>query len=158
MAAPAKILIVDDERDLVDAYVRLLQRAGHICLAAFDANEAIQLIDAESPDLVITDLSLPDTSGIEIIRHVRAKSQTTPIIVMSGHNTPELNHAAHAAGANVIAPEARLDSRTSARDRRSARSVSGVFQKKRAQILHSDVASRVSKFVILPLALLALSG
>lgn len=101
MATPAKILIVDDERDLVDAYVRLLQRAGHSCLAAFDANEAIQLIDAESPDLVITDLSLPDTSGIEIIRHIRAKSATTPIIVMSGHNAPELNNAAHAAGANI---------------------------------------------------------
>ena len=101
MAAQAKILIVDDERDLVDAYVRLLERSGLRCLAAFDANEAIQMIDAESPDLVITDLSLPDTSGIEIIRHVRAKSQATPIIVMSGHNTPELNEAARAAGANM---------------------------------------------------------
>jgi DNA-binding response OmpR family regulator len=101
MAAPAKILIVDDERDLVDAYVRLLERAGHRCIAAFDANEAIALIDAESPDLVITDLSLPDSSGIEIVRHVRAKSASTPIIVMSGHHTPELNNAAHAAGANI---------------------------------------------------------
>jgi DNA-binding NtrC family response regulator len=101
MADQAKILIVDDERDLVDAYVRLLERAGHKCIAAFDANEAIQLIDAEAPDLVITDLSLPDTSGIEIIHHIRAKSQTLPIIVMSGHNTPELNEAAHAAGANI---------------------------------------------------------
>jgi DNA-binding response OmpR family regulator len=101
MPAQAKILIVDDERDLVDAYVRLLERSGHRCLGAFNANEAIQTIDAESPDLVITDLSLPDTSGIEIIRHVRAKSAHTPIIVMSGHNTPELNEAARAAGANV---------------------------------------------------------
>ena len=101
MAAQAKILIVDDERDLVDAYVRLLERSGHRCLAAFDANEAIQLIDRESPDLVITDLSLPDTSGIEIVRHARAKSPATPIIVMSGHNTPELNHEAEAAGANL---------------------------------------------------------
>src|SRR5271167_759351 len=101
MAAPAKILIVDDERDLVDAYVRLLARPGFRCIGAFDAREAIEMIDAESPDLVITDLSLPDTSGIEIIRHIRTKSLTTPIIVMSGHNTPELNEAAHAAGANV---------------------------------------------------------
>src|SRR5260370_24531091 len=101
MAAQAKILIVDDERDLVDAYVRLLQRAGHICLAAFDASEAIQLIDPESPDLVITDLSLPDTSGIAIIRHIRAKSATTPIIVMSGPNTPALNNAPHAPRANL---------------------------------------------------------
>ncbi len=69
--------------------------------AAFDASEAIQIIDAESPDLVITDLSLPDTSGIEVIRHIRAKSRTLPIIVMSGHNTPGLNEAAHAAGASI---------------------------------------------------------
>src|SRR6202451_4418763 len=98
MAAPAKILIVDDERDLVDAYVRLLERAGHRCIAAFDANEAIALIDAESPDLVITDLSLPDSSCIEIIRHIRAKSAPTPIIVLPGHNTPALNNTAHGAG------------------------------------------------------------
>src|SRR5271167_4357131 len=101
MAAPAKILIVDDERDLVDAYVRLLARPGFRCIGAFDASEAIQMIDAESPDLVITDLSLPDSSGIEIIRHIRSKSKDTPVIVMSGHNTPELNEAAHAAGASL---------------------------------------------------------
>ena len=101
MAAQAKILIVDDERDLVDAYMRLLERAGHRCFGAFDASEAIQIIDAESLDLVITDLSLPDTSGIEVVRHIRSKSKDTPVIVMSGHNTPELNQAAHAAGASM---------------------------------------------------------
>jgi two-component system response regulator PilR (NtrC family) len=101
MAEQAKILIVDDERDLVDAYMRLLERAGHRCFGAFDAGEAIQTIDAESLDLVITDLSLPDTSGIEVVRHIRSKSKDTPVIVMSGHNTPELNEAAHAAGASM---------------------------------------------------------
>lgn len=101
MAAQAKILIVDDERDLVDAYVRLLARSGYRCVGAFDADEAFRMIDAESPDLVITDLGLPDNSGIEIIRRVRAKSQLTPIIVMSGHNTPELHEAARVAGANL---------------------------------------------------------
>jgi CheY-like chemotaxis protein len=101
MAVRARILIVDDERDLVDAYVRLLERSGHQCVGAFDANEAIQVIDAESFDLVITDLSLPDSSGIEIVRHARAKFKDTPIIVMSGHNTPDVNEAARAAGANI---------------------------------------------------------
>ena len=101
MATQARILIVDDERDLVDAYVRLLQRSGHRCVGAFDAGEAIQLIDQELPDLLITDLSLPDTSGFEIIRHTRKKSKNTPIIAMSGHNTPELNREALAAGADI---------------------------------------------------------
>ena len=101
MAEKAKILIVDDERDLVDAYVRLLERAGHRCVGAFGAHEAIQMIDAETPDLVLTDLSLPDSNGLEVIRHLRAKSAIVPIIVMSGHNTQGMNEAARAAGANL---------------------------------------------------------
>ena len=101
MAEKAKILIVDDERDLVDAYVRLLERAGHRCVGAFGAHEAIELIDADIPDLVLTDLSLPDSNGLEVIRHLRAKSAIIPIIVMSGHNTQGMNEAARAAGANL---------------------------------------------------------
>jgi two-component system, NtrC family, response regulator PilR len=101
VAEKATILIVDDERDLVDAYVRLLDRAGHRCVGAFGAHEAIELIDAETPDLVLTDLSLPDSNGLEVIRHLRAKSALVPIIVMSGHNTQGMNEAARAAGANL---------------------------------------------------------
>lgn len=101
MAEQAKILIVDDERDLVDAYVRLLERAGHRCISAFDAHEAIELIDSETPDLVLTDLSLPDSNGIEVVRHARAKAALLPIIVMSGNNTSGINEAARAAGANL---------------------------------------------------------
>jgi DNA-binding response OmpR family regulator len=101
VAEKAKILIVDDERDLVDAYVRLLERAGHRCVGAFGAHEAIELIDADTPDLVLTDLSLPDSNGLEVIRHLRAKSAIIPIIVMSGHNTQGMNEAARAAGANL---------------------------------------------------------
>jgi CheY-like chemotaxis protein len=97
----AKILIVDDERDLVDAYVRLLERAGHRCVGAFGAREAIELIDSELPDLVLTDVSLPESNGLEVIRHLRAKSALVPIIVMSGHNTQGVNEAARSAGANL---------------------------------------------------------
>lgn len=97
----SKVLIVDDERDLVDAYVRLLERAGHRCVGAFSAAEAIATIDSEEPDLVLTDLSLPTTSGLQIIRHVRAKSKILPVIVMSGTNTPDTNEAATAAGATM---------------------------------------------------------
>lgn len=97
----ARILLIDDEQDLVDAYVRLFRRAGYECNGAFDAATAIPLIDAEMPDLIITDLSLADDDGLEIIRYARARSATTPIIVMTGHNTPEIAAAATAAGANL---------------------------------------------------------
>jgi CheY-like chemotaxis protein len=101
MAEPAKILIVDDERDLVDAYVRLLERSGYRCAGAYDATQAFQMIDADPPDVVITDLSLPDNTGVEIVRRVRARLPGAPIVVISGHNSPGLHEAARAAGADV---------------------------------------------------------
>jgi DNA-binding response OmpR family regulator len=97
----AKILLVDDEEDLVDAYMRLFRRAGYQCIGAFDAAAAIPLIDTEMPDVVITDLSLADDNGFEIIRHARARSATAPIIVMTGHNTPDVAATAIAAGADL---------------------------------------------------------
>ncbi len=96
-----RILLVDDERDLVDAYTRLLARAGYDCLGAFDPDQAIARIDAELFDLMITDLSLPRRSGLEIIRRARSGARPVPVIVMTGHNTPDLNAAAREAGADT---------------------------------------------------------
>jgi DNA-binding response OmpR family regulator len=96
-----RILLVDDERDLVDAYTRLLARAGYDCLGAFDHDQAIARIDAEPFDLMITDLSLPRSSGLEIIRRARSGARPFPVIVMTGHNTPDLNAAARDAGADT---------------------------------------------------------
>jgi DNA-binding response OmpR family regulator len=96
-----RILLVDDERDLVDAYTRLLARAGYDCLGAFDHDQAIARIDAEPFDLMITDLSLPRHSGLEIIRRARSGARAVPVIVMTGHNTPDLNQAAREAGADT---------------------------------------------------------
>jgi DNA-binding response OmpR family regulator len=79
------ILIVDDERELVESYVRLLGRGEFRCVSAFDGRAAIRLFDSEQPDLVLTDLNLPIANGYEVIRHVHELSPLTPIIVMSGH-------------------------------------------------------------------------
>ncbi len=79
------ILIVDDERELVESYVRLLGRGEFRCVPAFDGDEAIRAFDSEQPDLVLTDLNLPSITGYEVIRHIRELSPATPIIVMSGY-------------------------------------------------------------------------
>ncbi len=97
----SKVLIVDDERDLVDAFVRLLGRSGLDCMRAFDGQEAICLIDREHPDLVVTDLNLPRASGIEVIRHVHEISPDTPVIAMTGQPDSDVFQAAERAGARV---------------------------------------------------------
>jgi CheY-like chemotaxis protein len=93
------ILIVDDERELVESYVRLLGREEFRCVPAFDGDEAIRAFDSEQPDLVLTDLNLPSITGYEVIRHIRELSPATPIIVMSGYGCPEAYLAARRAGA-----------------------------------------------------------
>jgi DNA-binding response OmpR family regulator len=96
------ILIVDDERELVESYLRLLGRGEFRCVPAFDGDEAIRVFDSEQPDLVLTDLNLAATTGYDVIRHIRARSPATPIIVMSGYGSPEACLAARRAGAMVF--------------------------------------------------------
>lgn len=96
-----KILMADDEADLVATCVRFLERLGYRCLKAYDASHAIELVAREEPDLVITDLQLPDTTGLEIARHVRQTHRRTPVILITAYNEPGVEEEAYEAGANV---------------------------------------------------------
>ena len=97
----ARILLVDDEAELVDAYVRLLARSGFKCVGALDLEHATRLIESGRFDLMITDLNLPRSSGLEIIRRARKAVPQVPVIVMTGHSTPDSARAAEAAGADA---------------------------------------------------------
>jgi len=98
-----RILAADDHALLRQGIASLVEIEPDMELVAqaSTGREAIDQFRRHRPDITLMDLQMPDISGIEVIRHVRAKSPITPIIVMSGHNTPELNKAAQAAGANL---------------------------------------------------------
>src|SRR5687767_326351 len=76
------VLIVDDERDLVSTVEFNLQREGHRTLTAFDGTTALALAERELPDLVILDLMLPDMSGTEVCRRLRASAATRALPVL----------------------------------------------------------------------------
>jgi DNA-binding NtrC family response regulator len=94
-----KVLIVDDERDFLGTWARLLNRTGYVCMTAESVSSALPLIDVERPDLVITDLNFPIGNGFEIVRHVRAKFPQTPVIIITAYQTPSTEQAATSAGA-----------------------------------------------------------
>jgi len=77
------ILVVDDEPAMVGVLGALLGRAGHRIVAAYDGDEALRRFEADSPDLVLLDLSMPGRDGSEVCRAIRAQS-ATPIIVVTG--------------------------------------------------------------------------
>jgi CheY-like chemotaxis protein len=100
-----KILVADDEADLVATCVRFLEQLGYKCLKAYDAGHAIELVVREEPDLVITDLQLPDQTGFEIARHIRQTRPRTPVIVITAYNEPDVAAAVYDAGASYYLPK-----------------------------------------------------
>ncbi|HZN68296.1 MAG TPA: response regulator [Tepidisphaeraceae bacterium] len=67
---PLCILLVEDDADSLAALARLLSVSGHRALAAASAEEALRLAAAERCDLVVSDVGLPDRSGIELMREL----------------------------------------------------------------------------------------
>ena len=80
-----KILIVDDEKDIVDLVAYNLEKEGHEVLKAYDGERAIQSIRSKGPDLVILDLMLPGIQGLEVCKRLRQDPSTAviPIIMLT---------------------------------------------------------------------------
>jgi DNA-binding response OmpR family regulator len=82
------VLVVDDERPIVDLLQDLLQEQGYIVRRAYDGITALQLIEREPPDLVVTDVMMPRLDGLALFREIRTRTKTLPVILMSAAVTP----------------------------------------------------------------------
>ncbi len=78
----ATVLVVDDEPIVRDVVVRYLEREGYATLEAGDGDDARRLVEREAPDLVVLDVMLPGTDGLELCRWIRARS-TLPVIMLT---------------------------------------------------------------------------
>lgn len=81
-----KILVVDDEKPISDIIKFNMAKEGYEVLTAFDGKEALAVFEAESPDILILDLMLPEIDGLEVARTIR-KTSNVPIIVLSAKDT-----------------------------------------------------------------------
>jgi len=70
-----KVLIVDDELNIVTALEFLLQRSGYEVVAAQNGEEALQLVESFAPDLVLLDVMMPRISGYEVCRRMRERPE-----------------------------------------------------------------------------------
>ncbi len=80
-----KILIVDDEKDIVDLVAYNLEKEGYGTLKALDGEKALQLVRTKAPDLVVLDLMLPGIQGLEVCKRLRQDPSTAwiPIIMLT---------------------------------------------------------------------------
>ena len=77
-----KILIVDDEKNIVELSKLYLEKEGFSVISAYDGDEAIKLFNEKSPELVVLDIMLPKKDGWQVCREIR-KNSTTPIIMLT---------------------------------------------------------------------------
>ncbi len=83
-----KILLVDDDRELVDLLAFTLRRAGLTPLAAYDGPGALEGFEKEHPDLVVLDINLGGWDGLELLKEIRHRGQT-PVILLTGRHTED---------------------------------------------------------------------
>lgn len=82
----ARILLVEDDPALSRGIVALLKAAGHAVDSAKDGETALFLADAEPCSLVILDIGLPDMSGFEVLKKLRARGYKAPILILSARD------------------------------------------------------------------------
>src|SRR5690349_14924753 len=80
----SRILIIDDDEQIRSLLRQMLERAGHEIIDASNGVEGMHIFRAENPDLVITDLIMPEKEGIETLTELRREFPTVPVIAMSG--------------------------------------------------------------------------
>jgi len=80
-----RLLIVDDDRDIVETLSKKLLAAGYAISAAFDGEEALVKVKDDNPDIILLDLMMPKLNGFEVLKQVRQNFQDKwrPVIVIS---------------------------------------------------------------------------
>jgi two-component system, NtrC family, response regulator HydG len=94
-----RIIILDDEADMLENCRRLLGSAGYQCLTATDPYEALGRLESEHADLLLTDLRMPQMDGMEMLRRAREIDRRIPVVMLTGYATLESAVAAVKAGA-----------------------------------------------------------
>ena len=89
-----KILIVEDEKYLLDIMKEELEDAGFAVVTAADGQEGLIAIEKENPDLMLLDIAMPKMDGIQVLRELKNKDKTIPVIMLT--NLDDLDHVGKA--------------------------------------------------------------
>ncbi len=110
IAAPAKVLIVDDNRIYREAFRRNLVLQNYEVLEAENMQQALERVEADKPDVVITDLQMrTETEGLDLIKAVKSSQPLLPIIMISAVGTFEEGAQAQKYGASAVLSKSRIE-------------------------------------------------
>ena len=97
---PSGVLVVDDERPIVDLLTRYLGQHGFRAVGAYSPDQARQLVLSDPAiGVVISDVRMPGQSGLELLQHVKSRFPQLPVIIMTAYSDLESAVAAFQGGA-----------------------------------------------------------
>jgi DNA-binding NtrC family response regulator len=110
MAAARRILVVDDEELVRDAFESSIQRMGYEVDVASSGPKALELLSSTDYDLILSDIKMPQMSGIELLKQIKEQSAESVVIMVTAHGTVESSFEAMELGAfNFIHKPVNLD-------------------------------------------------
>ena len=83
----AKILVIDDEPDMLENLKLILEKGGHQAITETESQKALDLVERNQPDLVIVDLVMPVLDGIAVLEQIKARYPQMPVIMLTGYAT-----------------------------------------------------------------------
>lgn len=96
------VVVLDDDAHVRAFAVRVLESAGHRVHSAPSGTALLQASDTPAPDVVVTDIFMPDADGFEVLRHLRRTHPGVPVVVMSGGHGESMLAVARAMRAAAI--------------------------------------------------------
>jgi len=99
-----RVLVADDSRVMRQIVIRTLRQAGYDwdVREAGDGAQALEAVRADEPDVVLSDWNMPEMTGIELLRRLRAEGFGTPFGFVTSEGSPEMRQAAEEAGAMFL--------------------------------------------------------
>jgi signal transduction histidine kinase len=103
---PEKILVVDDEPDIVKVLSKILELSGYEVAAAYGGAEAVKAAREQSPELILLDYMMPDLTGLDVLKEIKTFSDEIYVVMVTGRGSEEVAAAVMKAGASdyVIKP------------------------------------------------------
>lgn len=90
MTTPTRILVVDDEAGMLESLQLLLEHWGYEVLMASDGIEGQKIVESQDPDIVISDIVMPGTSGLELLRLLKSGNPSRPVILITAQGSVDM--------------------------------------------------------------------
>lgn len=100
--ASEKILLVDDEENILHLYDQELQDEGYTTVLAQNGKECLEIVKNDPPDLIVLDIRMPKMDGLEAIGHIIDINKNIPIVINSAYSTYKDDFMSWAAEAYVV--------------------------------------------------------